>query len=126
MKSRQDKTGQGKLSDRVDCAPAAGWLGFGLLLGWAVLSASPALAARAPFLDGLGTHQGPSPELAAPLQPGLVTGPVIARVLAHASGAIRIDGRGTPYASIFVDIDGVVAGPIAAGADGRWQLRTAI
>ncbi len=126
MKIRQDKPGKGKFSGRVEGAPAASWRHFGLWLGCAVLSAAPAVAARAPFLDGPDAFRDMSPELAAPLHPGLVTGPVIARVLAHASGAIRIDGRGTPYAAIFVDIDGVIAGPIAAGSDGRWQLRTAI
>ena len=139
MKSRQDKMGQGKFLFRAH--RLLGWIGgyttretgrlaAGVILGATlcgiVFGGAPVFAARAPYLDTTSRQQAVTPPPVFAPQTGLVEGPAIERIEAHASGAIRIDGRGTPNAIIFVEIDGRIAASPAVNASGRWQTQIAV
>ena len=111
-----------------------------VILCFAAIGVAPAFAARAPYLSGtaprdpdartalLTPEMEPEMEPDLPVSPksGIVTGPTIERVVTNSSGAIRIEGRGTPFAFIDVEADAKPAGSPIVGADGRWHLQTAV
>ena len=102
-----------------------------VILGFVAIGTAPAYSARAPYLVG-SMPSDPAGRAATalelPVSPasGIVAGPTIERVMTNASGAIRVEGRGTPFTTIVVEADARPAGSPLVGADGRWQLNAVV